>query len=72
MAAPPPDHLVPYSWLEKLGVTELEIYTWIERRLAIKVTIHGGLMFIAFSANLQPIRFKDVADWVAKTRQSMT
>lgn len=65
----PPDHLVPISWLVKYSVTDVEIDSWVANGLATKIATHDGVVFISFSANSHPIKFKDVHKWILDTRE---
>lgn len=66
---PPPDHLVPISWLEKVGVTAEELDKWAKAELVIKVTIHGGAQFVSFARHNRPVKFNEVTVLVADARQ---
>ena len=66
--APPPDHLVPFSWLEKSGVTHEELAKWVESGLVVKVTIHGGAEFVSFTSHQRPVKFGEVTKLVAEVR----
>ena len=65
---PPPDHLVPQSWLEKSGVTQEELDNWVDVGHLVKVTIHGGSVFFAFSSHRRPVKFNEVTKLIKDTR----
>lgn len=69
--APPPDHLVPFSWLEKNGVTQEELANWIEKELAVKITIHGGAEFVSFSSHQKPVKFNEVGKLILAARSKI-
>lgn len=66
--SPPPDHLIPLSWLEKSGVTPDELSRWVDTGLAVKVIIHGGLEFVSFTTHKRPVKFVEVAKLIAEAR----
>ena len=55
---PPPDHLVPLSWLEKNGVGQEEVDNWSKLGLVVKTVIHGGAQFVPFRAIISQLSSK--------------
>lgn len=66
--SPPPDHLIPISWLVNTGVTEAELDTWIKADIAIRTIIHGGAQFISFPSHRRPVKFKEVKELIDNAR----
>ena len=69
MKTPPPDHMIPYSWLEKSGVSQLEIDNWTLNGTIVRVNIHGGASFVYFAGQSKPVKFREVTGMIKKARE---
>ncbi len=65
---PPPDHLIPTSWLEKSGVSAEEIADWLKLGKLVNVDVHGGASFVYFQGQNRPIKYREIKELIEKTR----
>jgi hypothetical protein len=65
---PPPDHLIPVAWLQKVGVSEEELANWVAEGVVVKVQIHGGAEFVSFSSHQRPVKFGELSKLVETAR----
>lgn len=66
---PPPDHLIPFGWLEKAGVTSEEIDKWTAAGIITRVDVHGGASFCHFPSLKRPVKFREIAALIQQARQ---